>query len=109
MKKTIDDLVGKCEKLTALCLRFAVGEGDAEVERLAGEIAEGVGRLGEVPGRDARYVVSALRSTFKTGAFAEHLKTEVLKRKGMTTERYRWEVSSRVVWLLYDFLRAAGK
>lgn len=62
MKKTIDDLVGKCEKLTALCLRFAVGEGDAEVERLAGEIAEGVGRLGEVPGRDARYVVSALQS-----------------------------------------------
>ena len=109
MKKNIEDLVAKCETLTGLCLRFAVGEDEAAAERLAGEIADGIERLGDVPGRDARYVVSALRSTFRAGAFEDHPKTVVLKRKGMTAERYRWEVTSRVTWLLYDFLRAAQK
>lgn len=109
MENIIDDLVGKSETLAGLCLRFAVGEDVAAVEKLAGEIADGIERLGDVPGRDARYVVSALRSTFKAGAFEDHPKTEVLKHRGMTAERYRWEVASRVTWQLSDFLRAARK
>ena len=109
MKNNIEDLTGKCETLTGLCLRFAVGEDEITVEMLAGEIADGIESLGNVPGRDARYVVSALRSTFKAGAFEGHPKTEVLKRRGMTAGRYRWEVASRVARLSYDFLRTARK
>lgn len=107
MKNNIEELVGKCETLTGLCLRFAVGKDEAAVENLSGEIADEIERMGNVPGRDAQLVVSALRSTFKAGAFEGHPKIEVLKRKDMTAERYRWEVASRVMWLLYDFLRAA--
>ena len=109
MKKIVEDLLGKCETLAGHCLRFAAGEDITAAEKLACEIADGIGRLENVSGRDAGYVVSALRSTFKAGAFEAHPKTEVLKCKGMTTERYRWEVVSRVMWLLYDFLRAVGK
>lgn len=109
MTNAIEDLVGKCERMTGLCLRFAAGEDEVTVELLAGEIADGIERIGDVPGRNARFVVSALRSTFRAGAFEGHPKTEVLKRRGMTAERYRWEVASRVTRQLYDFLRAARK
>lgn len=109
VKEKVEKLIAKCETLTAMCLRFAVGEDEVLIEKLAEEIADEILRMSVSPDRDVKYMNRVIYSVFRVGAFENRPKTRVMKRKRMSVARYRWEVASRVMWMLYDFLRAVGK